>query len=66
MNTSMIRYILGHVLKIEAILLLLPCLTAVYYQEIQGVYYLLTAAICIVLGRKTTSFISKRAVLPQR
>ena len=50
MNTSMIRYILGHVLKIEAILLLLPCLTAVYYQEIQGVYYLLTAAICIVLG----------------
>lgn len=48
MNTSMIRYILGHVLKIEAILLLLPCLTAVYYQEIQGVYYLLTApfALC--------------------
>lgn len=72
MNTCMIRYILGNVLKIEAVLLLLPCLTAVYYQEFQGVYYLLTAAICIVLGflmtlhkPKTIFFISKKAVFPQ-
>ena len=54
MNTCMIRYILGNVLKIEAVLLLLPCLTAVYYQEFQGVYYLLTAAICLVLGSLMT------------
>ena len=33
MNTSIIRYILGHVLRIEALLLLLPCLIAVYFHE---------------------------------
>ena len=50
MNTSIIRYILGHVLRIEALLLLLPCMIAVYFRESQGWYYLLTAALCLVLG----------------
>ena len=50
MNTSIIRYILGHVLRIEALLLLLPCMIAVYFRESQGWYYLLTAALCLVLS----------------
>ena len=54
MNTSIIRYILGHVLRIEALLLLLPCLIAVYFQESQGWYYLFTAALCVVLGMLMT------------
>ena len=33
MNRSIIRYLLGQVLKIEAMLLLLPCIMAVVYQE---------------------------------
>ena len=31
MNRSIIRYLLGQVLKIEAMLLLLPCIMAVVY-----------------------------------
>ena len=54
MNTSIIRYILGHVLRIEALLLLLPCLIAVYFHESQGWYYLFTAALCVVLGMLMT------------
>ena len=54
MNKSMIRYILGSVLKIEGTLLLLPCLTAVIYQESEGIYFLLTAALCVALGMAMT------------
>lgn len=50
MNRSMIRYVLGHVLKIEGALLLLPCLIAVFYREKEGLYYLAVAAICLLLG----------------
>lgn len=50
MNNSIIRYVLGQVIRVEGLLLLLPCLTAVYYHEPQGWYFLLTAAICIAAG----------------
>lgn len=50
MNNSIIRYILGCVLKIETILLLFPCLVAVIYEEDKGIYYFITACICLVLG----------------
>ncbi len=50
MNSSIIRYILGSVLKIEAALLLLPCLVAVCYQEKTGIYYLIVAALCLLFG----------------
>ncbi len=50
MNSSIIRFILGHVLRIEAYLLLLPCIVASIYQEKEGVYYFLIAALCFVLG----------------
>lgn len=46
----MIRYILGHVLKIEAILMLLPCLTALVYQEKEGFSFLIIAFLCALLG----------------
>lgn len=36
MNLSIIRYILGHVLRIEALLMMLPCIIAVIYQETEG------------------------------
>ena len=62
MNSSIIRYILGSVLKVEAVLLLLPCLTAVIYQESVGLYYLGIAAACALLGllmtrRKPQNFV---------
>ena len=33
MNTSMIRYILGNILKLQALFLLLPSITALIYRE---------------------------------
>ncbi len=50
MNTSIVRYILGTVLKIEGALLLLPCLVALIYQEPVGLWYLLFAAVCAGIG----------------
>lgn len=50
MNTSMIRYIVGYILKIEALFMLLPCLVAVIYQEQEGFYYLLIAILCGLFG----------------
>lgn len=50
MNGSIIRYILGQVLKIEGALMLVPMLTALCYQETEGFAYLTVAAICELLG----------------
>ena len=50
MNSSIIRYILGWILKTEAALMLLPCLVAVFYQEKEGLWYLPVAAGSLVLG----------------
>ncbi|MGN0132152.1 MAG: TrkH family potassium uptake protein [Lachnospiraceae bacterium] len=62
MNSSIIRYILGYVLKIESLLMLLPCIIAVIYREQFGLYYLAVAFICMLLGllmtyRKPKSYI---------
>lgn len=50
MNTSVIRYILGNVLKLEGFLLLLPCIVAGAYQEKNGIYFLIVALISIAIG----------------
>lgn len=50
MNSSIIRYILGSILKTEAALLLLPCIVALIYAEQEGLWYLPVAASCFLLG----------------
>ena len=50
MNRSIIRYILGQVLKLESAFLLLPCIVALIYHERQGVYYVVTIVIGLVIG----------------
>lgn len=50
MNSPIVRYILGSVLKIEGAFLFLPCLVSLCYQEKVGFYYLLVAVICLLLG----------------
>lgn len=50
MNTSIIRYILGWVLKIEALLFLIPCIVSVIYKEHEGFYYLAVAVFCGLIG----------------
>lgn len=50
MNRSMIRYILGQVLKLESAFMILPCIVALIYQEYQGIYYLITIGIGLTVG----------------
>ena len=54
MNSSMIRYLLGSVLKIEGALLLLPCVVSVCYQEKVGLVYAAAAVLCLLLGLAMT------------
>ena len=54
MNHSIIRFILGYVLKIEALLMLLPCVTAVIYKEKEGICFVLVAFLCFLLGTAMT------------
>lgn len=51
MNTSIIRYILGLVLKMEAALMILPCIVALVYGEYKGLFsYLSVLCICAIIG----------------
>ena len=50
MNTPMIKYLLGFLLKTEGVLMLLPCVVALIYQEKEGYYYLFGATLCVIVG----------------
>ena len=50
MNSAMILYILGHVLRIEGVLMLLPALMGLVYNESQGWVFLLMAAALFLFG----------------
>ena len=50
MNTSIIRYVLGWVLKIEAVLMLLPFVVGIIYGEKEAFSYLIAFVVCGVLG----------------
>ena len=54
MNYSMIIYILGHLLKFEAIFLLLPMLAGFAYNEIDASIYMVLAFIAFVAGTLLT------------
>lgn len=50
MNIAIIIYFLGWVMNVEAVLMLLPCITALIYGEKSGIYFLITMLICGLLG----------------
>ena len=50
MNVRSIFYILGWILILEAVFMLLPVATAVLYGESQGMAFVMTMAICGVVG----------------
>ena len=54
MNTKSIRFILGWILNIEALLMLLPVATAVFYREEEGIAYALVVAVCAAVGALLT------------
>lgn len=51
MNVQMILNILGLVTIFEGIFLIFPCVTALIYQEKEGLAYLGTALLCFVIGK---------------
>ena len=53
MNYSIIIYIIGMILKIEAVFMALPAITALIYQETSGVAFLITIALCFLSPGKS-------------
>lgn len=54
MNTSIIRYILGQILRLQSLFLLLPSITAIIYKEDTFVPYITVAFSCFILGTAMT------------
>ncbi len=50
MNTSMIRYILCQIMRIEGAFMLLPCIVALCYREEEGIIYLIVALALMSVG----------------
>lgn len=50
MNNSIIRYVLGQVLKVEAMLMLLPCMVALLYHEKAGYSYFIVLTASALVG----------------
>lgn len=50
MNYSIIRYILGWILRFESFFLLLPALVGFIYQEIDGLVYIAVSVACFLLS----------------
>ncbi len=62
MNIAIIRYFLGWILNVEAVLMTLPLITALVYGEQSGIYFLITLAICGGLGFLATFRKPKKTV----
>lgn len=50
MNYSIILYIVGWILNFQAAFMILPCITAIIYQERSGFAFLITMAACLLIG----------------
>ncbi len=54
MNYGIVSYIIGYVLKFEAAFMLLPCVTAVVYQEPSGWAFVAAGLLCLLFGALLT------------
>ena len=52
MNFSIIVYIVGMILNLEAALMLLPCITALAYGEKAGLAFVFVILFCLVIGQE--------------
>ena len=50
MNFNMVRYFLGWILRIEAVIMLIPCIIALIYKEQSGWYFLAVLILCAGTG----------------
>ena len=54
MNNSMIVFILGQVIRLEGILMVIPCITSLIYQEHEGFAFLVVILACVIVGTLMT------------
>ena len=47
MNYSIIIYIVGLILNVEAVLMTLPCITSLIYHEKEGLAFVASMAVCV-------------------
>ena len=50
MNFSIVKHIIGYVLVFEAALMALPTIVAVICREGEGWSFVITAALCLLIG----------------
>lgn len=50
MNYSIIIYILGWILKFQAVFMALPLITSLIYQETDAVSFVITIVLCLLAG----------------
>ena len=50
MNYSIIIYILGWIMNVEAVCMLVPGITALIYREKSGIAFLITILVCLAIG----------------
>ena len=62
MNNSMIVFILGQIIRLEGLLMIIPCLTSLIYQEHEIFAFLIVIISCLVINRQIRPYISKRDV----
>ena len=53
MNYSIIIYILGWIMNVEAVCMLVPGITALIYREKSGIAFLITILACLAIDRKS-------------
>ena len=51
MNGSIVLYIIGQLLRVEGLLMLVPCVTACFYGEQEGFVYLAGALVSFLIGQ---------------
>ena len=54
MNKRVIVYVIGWILNMEAVFMLLPCVVALIYKEMSGIWFLAVLAVCGALGATCT------------
>lgn len=54
MNFTFITYILGWILNFQGVFLLVPCIVSLIYKEKSGISFLITAILCLIIGRVCT------------
>ena len=63
MHYLTVLYILGHIVRIEGALMLLPILTGLIYQESEALVYAAVGALCVLVGQIVIHFRPKQILL---